>query len=677
MKGGEDLKQNQTHGEYENVSNYLQVHLPLLKEDFICKLRFGVKKFASSENVKAALRTSDVWLHPKVQITAVKKKFNNMICRYVVVKIKARETINYNKRFFAGQMLCFSTSLSFANLVVAVVIKRDQQGQAANEINIEVIKTENLADIFDRDLFMLEPMNYFEPYHQVFNVVRNFNEHNFPFKNRILSLDKKSKLPSYIQSDQNDFNFSGFTFNVANLESWPTHEQLGVEEMQLKAIKSAITSDFSLIQGPPGTGKTFVGLKILQILLENTDERVLILTQTNNALDKFLLGASKFTKSIVRLGGQSKCEDLKQFMPEAKTPEETIKYRKKLQYLISGEVSMLMRKDENSNEIHKRISENHRLMEEIYQLISYQAIMNKRIIGMTTTFAAKNTGINKMLKPGVVIIEEASEVLESHVLAALTKHTKQVIMIGDHQQLKPQVTSSELATVYDFNLSLFERLIFNDFDFTTLDVQMRMRPEICDLVRGTIYPHLKDGKCVQDYPMVKGLARNVYWVDHTIPESVGEGETSKENSFEVDYVLKLASHLIKNGNSPNDITILTAYAAQAAKIKSSLKKPNSTVKVAVLDSYQGEESEIILLSLVRSNDRHDVGFLKQENRIAVLLSRAKSGFYIIGNANCFDANAASPEKMKIKKPKVLRSWSQVVKILKDKDAIGNEIPGME
>ncbi|CRK95627.1 CLUMA_CG009085, isoform A [Clunio marinus] len=647
-------------GEYENVSHYLQVQLPLLKEDFMNKLRDGVQNIKTMTNVDKIIKSSNVVIYPNVCIKAVKKFLWNMNCRMIVVEFNQQQNskIDWNRRLFNGQMLCFSTSQDFNDLIVAVVLNRDLIDHQQNEIFIEIISTENVDEIFNRSLIMLEPTSFFEPYHRVFNVIKNYNELNFPFKDQIIHLKKISDFPSYPHSKQ--FTYKNFSFNIENINDWPSHDVLHLENMQLKAIQKAVTSKLTVVQGPPGTGKTFIGLEILKIILENTNEIVLVLTQTNNALDKFLIGASKFSQDIIRMGGQSKASEVEHFVAKSTTSLESKRYMKKLQAQNRDIVAKLINLDDNQDEIYQTISRHQRMIEEIHQMNLFSCLNGKRIIGMTTTFAARNTAINKMLKPGIIIIEEASEVLESHVLVSLTSETKQLIMIGDHQQLRPLTNSFELARIYNFNVSLFERLIRNDFDFITLDVQMRMRPEICDLVRGTIYKSLTDGDNVVDNPKVKGLKHNFYCLEHSYPESIGDGETSKENLFEADYVMRLCKYLISCGNPIEEITILTAYAAQAQRLRKLLKESEINVRVAVLDAYQGEESEIILLSLVRSNEKGDIGFLASENRIAVLLSRAKFGFYIIANMKCL-ANA-SP------------IWKKVRDIMKDKKLLGDKIP---
>jgi hypothetical protein len=172
---------------------------------------------------------------------------------------------------------------------------------------------------------------------------------------------------------------------------------------------------------------------LVEILLKNTNNKILILTQTNNALDKFLMGCLKFTKDIVRFGGQCKEESLSQFIANSVQSQVAKNYYKNLQKMYQLEVEKLIYADRSNEEVFKKISQHYRLVEEINQLNLYSSINKKRIFGMTTSYAAHNNCINKMLKAEIVLIEEASEVLESHIVAALTQNTKHVIMIGGKQ----------------------------------------------------------------------------------------------------------------------------------------------------------------------------------------------------------------------------------------------------
>ena len=115
---------------------------------------------------------------------------------------------------------------------------------------------------------------------------------------------------------------------------------------------------------------------------------------------------------------------------------------------------------------------------------------------------------------------------------------------------------------------------------------------------------------------------------------------SKMNRHEAKYISRLCSYLLQQGYEPGQITVLTPYSGQMFLIKRDMPKNKfDGVRICVLDNYQGEENDIILLSLVRSNKEGKLGFLGVENRICVALSRAKMGFYIIGDFTMFGANA--------------------------------------
>ena len=126
--------------------------------------------------------------------------------------------------------------------------------------------------------------------------------------------------------------------SIADPYTRPGSEFLGLDPSQAEALYGALTQKLAIIQGPPGTGKTFLGLKIVEILLRNksfwnTDvpAPILVICYTNHALDQFLEGIMKFTKKIVRLGGRSKCEHLKMFsLIEWKKSKCQHKYRRLL-----------------------------------------------------------------------------------------------------------------------------------------------------------------------------------------------------------------------------------------------------------------------------------------------------------------------------------------------------------
>ncbi|EFA00122.1 NFX1-type zinc finger-containing protein 1 [Tribolium castaneum] len=291
-----------------------------------------------------------------------------------------------------------------------------------------------------------------------------------------------------------------------------------------------------------------------------------------------------------------------------------------------------------------------------------QVMKKALVVGMTTTSAARLRSSLQTLKSPIVIVEEAAEVLEAHIVTSITKHCQHLILIGDHKQLKPNTANYSLEKQYHLGISLFERMIRNNIHCYTLNVQHRMRPEISSLIRPTIYDFLEDHPSVYNRPKISGVDNCVFFIDHTHAEEECEG-LSKTNLHEVSFFIYLARHLILNGYNPANITILAAYLGQFfafQREKREHKDLLKDVRVAVLDNYQGEESDIILLSLVRNNNENKIGFLKIENRVCVALSRARNGLYIMGNMTqlCFEN----------------KLWRKIKASLEQQKALGTELP---
>lgn len=266
--------------------------------------------------------------------------------------------------------------------------------------------------------------------------------------------------------------------------------------------------------------------------------------------------------------------------------------------------------------------------------------INAKVIGMTTTGAAKNQNLLRLLKPKIIIVEEAAEVFESSIVACLTESCEHLILIGDNEQLAPSPNLYKLSKHYNLNVSLFERLVNNNIPKARLDLQHRMRPEISILMK-YFYDDLLDHEIVKSYEWIKGVQKNVFFIDHNHREDGDEDSLSKSNRHEAEYLTRLCNYLLFQNYSETQITVLVAYGGQLLAIKNQVTDFTKTnknvhpalvkVKITSVDNYQGEENDIVLLSLVRSNAFNSIGFLAQSNRVCVALSRAKMGFYVIGN----------------------------------------------
>ncbi|RAK98890.1 putative DEAD box helicase involved in nonsense mediated decay [Aspergillus ibericus CBS 121593] len=265
----------------------------------------------------------------------------------------------------------------------------------------------------------------------------------------------------------------------------------------------------------------------------------------------------------------------------------------------------------------------------------YHILQTAKVIGMTATGLSKYRGLISSLNPKIVLIEEAAEVIEAPISAACFNSLQHMILVGDHRQLKGRCTVPELeGEPYNLGVSMFERLVNNGIKYVTLKRQRRMVPEIRQLLE-PIYGELQDHESVCKRPGVMGMgAVRSYFFTHNWPESK-DSLASKSNAMEAQMVAGFFVYLMQNGNALKDITILTFYNGQRKKILSLLRQhpylQGQYVKVVTVDSYQGEENEIVILSLVRSGTKN-IGFLSIENRVCVALSRARRGFYMFGNA---------------------------------------------
>ncbi|CAD6917717.1 unnamed protein product [Tilletia controversa] len=340
-----------------------------------------------------------------------------------------------------------------------------------------------------------------------------------------------------------------------------------------------------------------------------------------------------------------------------------------------------------------------------------------KIIGATTNGAAKAAELLKKVKPRVLLVEEAGQVLEAHILAILSSSVEHLILIGDHKQLRPQVTNYGLSMdnkrgrghLHRLDFSMMEHLAEESkLPVSRITTQRRMRPEICDLIRPV--QELDDHDSVKHRGDIKGVATNCFFFSHDHAESAQE--TSRTNEFEADMAVDFVRHLVHQGyTGANDICIIVAYLSQIAKVKERLfshqinivlsekdadalaeaeardadadyhpeavivtQSLGTSVRVATVDNFQGEEAKIIILSLVRNQGvdsdeqlassrflrKSGIGFLKSPNRSYVALSRARDGLFVFGNAGLLHDHSPF--------------WAQILEKMEAKGGIVGGIP---
>ncbi|XP_014223704.2 NFX1-type zinc finger-containing protein 1-like [Trichogramma pretiosum] len=274
-------------------------------------------------------------------------------------------------------------------------------------------------------------------------------------------------------------------------------------------------------------------------------------------------------------------------------------------------------------------------LNDLRQIVDLDVLKEYDIVGLTTTAAARLQSTLRKLKSPIVLVEEAAEIFEAHVLCTLTNHCRHLIMIGDHKQLRPKPAVYELGIKYKLNLSLFERMVNIRGNCNQLSHQHRMRPEISKLITPSIYNTLYDHISVKGRPNIKGMVKNLFFLHHSNHEKISTHEDSWSNEHEAKFLIAFADYLVKQEYSTKDITVLCTYTGQMFALRQEIQNYSNLkdLYVTTVDNFQGEENKIILLSLVRNNDMGNIGFLKEENRVCVALSRARDGMYIMGNMN--------------------------------------------
>ena len=294
-------------------------------------------------------------------------------------------------------------------------------------------------------------------------------------------------------------------------------------------------------------------------------------------------------------------------------------------------------------------------------------LSRKKIIGATITGASIHHDLLHHIGPSVVIVEEAAEILEPSLLAALTPFIEHLILIGDHKQLRPQVDTYYLCRNFQFHVSMMERLIESGFPFKSLAKQNRMRPEFAALLHD-IYPGLKDNlPLVSKNEPLKCIEKSMFFWCHDDPEKKDRTYT---NVKEAERIIALVMYLLYNGVRPSDITVLAAYKGQTKLLRQMIKKEKDKtrkrfeegfVQVQTIDNYQGDENKYVIISLVRSNEDKKIGFLKEKNRRCVAQSRAKCGMYFVGNLKtlCGAKNSC---------------WSGFIDSMIEQGCVGDEFP---
>lgn len=286
-------------------------------------------------------------------------------------------------------------------------------------------------------------------------------------------------------------------------------------------------------------------------------------------------------------------------------------------------------------------------MKERQKSIVKQILTNADVILSTLTTASLDGPLKHVEKNhfDVCFIDECSQALETACWIPLTL-VKKCVIAGDHNQLPPTIIS-EKAAKKGLSVTLMERVLklHGDSIKMMLTLQYRMNEIIMQWPSKQLY----ESKLIAHESVKSHLLSDVCGIesndDTTAPllmidtagcelyELHAEDEESKGNEGEADLVFVHVENLVKSGVQPSDIAVITPYNLQVELIRSRFSEKYSKVEVKSVDGFQGREKEAVILSLVRSNDDGEVGFLSENCRINVAITRAKRHLAVICDSN--------------------------------------------
>lgn len=443
--------------------------------------------------------------------------------------------------------------------------------------------------------------------------------------------------------------FAAFDTNLdpshTTLSSLPCFFNERLNEFQRQAVRSALAAqDIALVHGPPGTGKTTVLAEVIQQTVAQ-GKSVLATAPSNIAVDNMLEKLLDAGLKVVRLGHPARIlENLRHATLMAQLDEHPD--QKVIRLMDQDRERLAVQRLRKQGRL--TFEEDKALKKEIKALWKEARAMeksiSKRIIHQADVVLATHGGIGPILASerfDLVCMDEASQSTEPLSWIPILLAGK-VVMAGDPLQLPPTIHSQE-AGDRGLRTTLMERLqpALPEQLQTLLRVQYRMNEQIMGFSSAQFYKNqliahdsVKDHSLL-DIPHVTptGLTgARLIFVDTAgtgYSETWNELLDSRENEGEARLVLKLWDELAEAGVKPHWAALISPYAAQVRKLRHAVPPK---LEVGTVDGFQGREKEVILLSLVRSNETGEVGFLSDTRRMNVAMTRARRLLIVVGDS---------------------------------------------
>ena len=421
---------------------------------------------------------------------------------------------------------------------------------------------------------------------------------------------------------------------------------------QEEAVNKVLRAkDVAIVHGPPGTGKTTTLVEAIYETLRR-ENQVLVCAQSNMAVDWISEKLVDRGINVLRIGNPTRVNDKMLSFTYERRFEAHPDYE--LLWAIRKAIRELRAHRKRGDEkYHQKLERLKERATELEVRINAQLFGEARVIACTLVGSA-----NRLLegqKFGTLFIDEAAQALEAACWIPI-RRVSRVILAGDHCQLPPTVKSFA-ALKAGLGKTLMERIVDNKPEVVTLlKMQYRMNEEIMRFSSDWFY-----GNQVESAPEVKfrsilDLDIPMTWVDTSqfqLPENeeslfkeqfVGES-FGRINKAEAELTLMaLETYFGKIGkqrilDERIDVGVISPYRAQVQYLRRLLKKKDffkpyrHLISVNTVDGFQGQERDVILISLVRANDEGQIGFLRDLRRMNVAITRARMKLIILGDAS--------------------------------------------
>ena len=442
---------------------------------------------------------------------------------------------------------------------------------------------------------------------------------------------------------------------------------------QERAVNEVLwAKDVAIVHGPPGTGKTTTLVEAINETLMR-ESQVLVCAQSNMAVDWISEKLVDRGINVLRIGNPTRVNDKMLGFTYERRFESHPDYpqlwaiRKAIRELRSN-------RKKGSESFHQKMDRLRSRAAEIEIRINAELFGEARVIACTLVGSAHR--LLEGMKFGTLFIDEAAQALEAACWIPM-KRASRVILAGDHCQLPPTVKSIA-ALRAGLGKTLMERIAENKPEVVTLlKIQYRMNDEIMRFSSDWFYGGKVESAPQIKYRSVLDYDHPITWIDTSNEENqiTIEGEDAPEDSastsssvsaanqnsdlnFKEQFVgesfgrinkaeaeltlLTLAEYFTKIGkqrvlSESIDVGIISPYRAQVQYLKKLIKKYEffkpyrRLISVNTVDGFQGQERDVILISLVRSNDEGQIGFLKDLRRMNVAMTRARMKLIILGN----------------------------------------------